>query len=190
MEAFSDGVMAVAITLLALNLNPHAHWLVYVTYVLSFFTVGVIWVNHHALFNLLTRVDRTLLFVNLTLLLFVVAIPFATDTLAQYLFASGRDAKVAAVLYSGIAEGMSICFTLIFAYAHRAGHMIVPLTDQEFRKAITGFGAGCLFYLVAMVVGLFSPVAMLVIASAITMYYIFQRTPTADADLAEDAADV
>ena len=97
LEAFSDGVFAVAITLLALNLavaGPGTgslldqlgrHWPAFVAYVISFFTIGIIWVNHHALVRNIAVVDRTLLFVNLLLLLFVVAIPFVTATMADYL---------------------------------------------------------------------------------------------------------
>ena len=99
LEAFSDGVVAVAITLLALNLavggpgprHPSLlhqlghQWPVYAAYVVSFFTIGVIWVNHHSLFRQLAGVDRPTLFLNLLLLLFVVAIPFGTSTLADYL---------------------------------------------------------------------------------------------------------
>jgi uncharacterized membrane protein len=86
LEAFSDGVFAVAITLLALDLpvagQGHGpllhqlaeHWPSFVAYMISFFTIGVIWVNHHALVGNITIVDRTLLFLNLLLLLFVVLI--------------------------------------------------------------------------------------------------------------------
>ena len=88
LEAFSDGVFAVAITLLALNLavpgpghgallqQLGSHWPAFVAYVISFFTIGIIWVNHHALVRNIAVVDRTLLFLNLLLLAFVVAIPF------------------------------------------------------------------------------------------------------------------
>src|SRR5580704_9166580 len=98
LEAFSDGVIAVAITLLALNLTVagpghgsslaqqlHDKWPAFVAYLISFFTIGIIWVNHHALVRTIKTVDRTLLFLNLVLLLFVVAIPFATATVADYL---------------------------------------------------------------------------------------------------------
>src|SRR6185437_983777 len=91
LEAFSDGVFAVAITLLALDLavaGPEGHgplaeqlyhkWPAFLAYLISFFMIGIIWVNHHALVRQITKVDRTLLFLNLVLLLFVVLIPFST----------------------------------------------------------------------------------------------------------------
>ena len=103
LEAFSDGVFAVAITILALNLTlvgpgPHqpslagqlaAHWPAFAAYAVSFATIGIIWVNHHTLFRNFSEIDRTLLFLNLLLLFFVVTIPFATATIAAYLRQQG-----------------------------------------------------------------------------------------------------
>ena len=123
-EAFSDGVFAVAITLLALNLvvaGPgHGpllrqlidQWPAFASYVVSFFMIGIVWVNHHSLLRQFSHVDRVLLFTNLLLLLFVVAIPFATATLADYLLAGGQDAVVAGALYAVVLEGMALSFTL------------------------------------------------------------------------------
>jgi hypothetical protein len=103
LEAFSDGVFAVAITLLALNLvvpgpghSPLAeqlasHWPVFAAFAVSFLTIGIIWVNHHALFRNFAKIDRPLLFLNLLLLFFIVSIPFATATIADYLTRGGGD---------------------------------------------------------------------------------------------------
>src|SRR5579875_3507205 len=123
LESFSDGVFAVAITLLALNLAVDGpghgsllhqlghHWPSFVAYVISFFTIGIIWVNHHALVNNIAIVDRPLLFLNLLLLAIVVAIPFVTATMADYLTAGGQDAHVAMALYAGTFELMGLGFT-------------------------------------------------------------------------------
>ena len=106
LEAFSDGVFAVAITLLALNLTVAgpghgklldqlgSRWPAFLAYLISFFMIGIVWVNHHVLVRAIAAVDRTLLFLNLVLLLFVVLIPFATATVADYLAAHGLDAQV------------------------------------------------------------------------------------------------
>ncbi len=109
LEAFSDGVLAVAITLLVLDLHVDASeghpslghqlrllWPQISAYVVSFLVIGVIWVNHHALCLLIGTVDRTLLFVNLVLLLFVTTLPFTTSVLADFISDGGADARWAA----------------------------------------------------------------------------------------------
>ena len=117
LEAFSDGVFAVAITLLALNLavkgpgygtlaHQLAHqWPGYLAYLISFFTIGIIWVNHHTLVANVAVVTRKLLFLNLVLLLFVVLIPVATGTVADYLAEGGFDAKLAVAVYGIVLRG-------------------------------------------------------------------------------------
>jgi uncharacterized membrane protein len=190
LEAFSDGVFAVAITLLALNLavpgpghgallHQLGHqWPVYVAYVVSFFVIGVLWVNHHSLFMQVERVDRGLLYANLCLLLFVVVIPFITSTLADYLRSGGQDARVAAVLYAVVMEGMGLSFTLMFAYVVRAGLLVAPLSPEASRAAILRFGLGAGAYLLAIGAAFVSAPLVLVIAGAITAYYIFERVPS------------
>ena len=143
LEAFSDGVFAVAITLLALNLavpGPGhgallsllgSHWPAFVAYVISFFTIGIIWVNHHALVRNIAVVDRTLLFLNLLLLLFVVAIPFATATMADYLTGGGQNAHVATALFAAVFEGMSLGFTLIFEWTLHEGRTHHPVPPRR-----------------------------------------------------------
>src|SRR5271169_6214336 len=129
LEAFSDGVFAVAITLLALNLTVAgptgqgwlldqltAKWPAFAGYLISFLTIGIIWVNHHALVRQITQVDRILLFVNLLLLVFVVLIPFGTATAADYLPHNTGSARLAMVLYGGIFLGMSAGFGAIFEW--------------------------------------------------------------------------
>ena len=103
LEAFSDGVFAVAITLLVLDLHVDpasgrtlaaqlgAEWPAFAAYSLSFLVIGVVWVNHHALLSLAARTDRKLLFYNLILLMWVAVIPFTTATLADYLRDGGAD---------------------------------------------------------------------------------------------------
>ena len=153
-EAFSDGVFAVAITLLALNLavagpgnGPLLHqlahqWPAFASYVVSFFMIGIVWVNHHSLFRQFSHVDRMLLFANLLLLLFVVAIPFATATLADYLLSGGQDARVAGALYALVLEGMALSFTVMFAHAVRFGLLKVSIPREDWRAAIRGRVAG------------------------------------------------
>ena len=196
LEAFSDGVFAVGITLLALDLavgGPGTKsladqlgdkWPSYVAYVVSFFIVGITWVNHHSLFGAIAVVDRTLLFLNLLLLMFIVAIPFGTATLAAYLTANHSDAALAAALYAAILEGAGISFTLIFAWSvsdpRRRQH---PLPPEEVRPAIMRFGLGAILYLVAIAAAFISPWLTLLIVAAMAIYYLFEQ-----ADPLRDAA--
>ena len=129
LEAFSDGVFAVAITLLVLDLHlsgrgglTHqlwSEWPQYAAYVVSFMVIGIIWVNHDGLMEKLVRVDRWVLFLNLLLLLFVVLIPFPTSVVAQYLRHGSWDAKVAVAFYNVVMEAMGLAFSGIYAWAGR-----------------------------------------------------------------------
>jgi uncharacterized membrane protein len=191
LEAFSDGVIAVAITLLALGLavsgpGPHQaaladkladRWPSFVAYAVSFATIGIIWVNHHTLFKNISQIDRTLLFVNLLLLFFVVSIPFATSTIAAYLRAGNDDASLAAAIYQSVFEGMSISFSLLFWRAIRHGHLQVALTPELARRATIRFGIGNLGYIAGIGIAFVSAPASLALSGLVAVYYIFEQTP-------------
>jgi uncharacterized membrane protein len=188
-EAFSDGVMAVAITLLVLDLHVDVeghgnllhqiglNWPAYAAYVVSFFVIGVIWINHHALFALIDEVDRLLLFWNLILLLAVTSLPFATSVLADYLRVGGSDARTAVVIYGIANELMSVGFTLVLHRMIRARLLRVPVSPERARTALVRFCIGLLLYPLVTVVGLFSPQVMLVLYALISGYYVFEQTP-------------
>lgn len=189
LEAFSDGVFAVAITLLVLDLHvdPSSgrslaaqlwmEWPAFAAYSLSFLVIGVVWVNHHALLSLATRTDRALLFYNLTLLMWVAVIPFTTATLADYLHEGGADQRLALLLYGVPHEGMALAFTAMLArmIGHRLLH--APVSARQRRLALARFGSACVLYPCAVLVGLFSPTAMLLSYLVINGFYIFEQTP-------------
>jgi TMEM175 potassium channel family protein len=194
LEAFSDGVFAVAITLLALNLavagpgpghkpllaQLASHWPSFVAYLISFFTIGIIWVNHHALVANIAAVDRPVLFLNLLLLAFVVALPFGTATMADYLTAGGQDSHVAMALYAAIFEGMSIGFTVMFEWTlHGEERTHHPVPEAARWAARRQFYIGQIPYLIAIGVAFVSPLASLAIIGLVAVYYIFERTPAA-----------
>ena len=190
LEAFSDGVFAVAITLLALDLTVagpaghgslpdqlHEKWPAFLAYLISFFMIGIIWVNHHALVRSITKVDRTLLFLNLVLLLFVVLIPFATATVADYFPGNDWDAQVAMVLYGGVFLGMSVGFGAIFEWTLHGQRVYQPLPPERHWPARVRFVGGGLVYVVAIVVALFSAVASFVLIALVAVYYIVEQDP-------------
>jgi uncharacterized membrane protein len=190
-EAFSDGVFAVAITLLvialavpepgpghmALGRQLAGHWPSFAAYGVSFLTVGIIWVNHHALFRNTAAVDRVMLFINLLLLFFVVTIPFATATVAAYLRSGGADASLAAALYQGVFLGMSLAFGTLFWWSLRHKRLTVPLTGAAARTALIRFTIGNLAYAAAIGVAYLSAPASLLMSTLVGVYYIFEQTP-------------
>ncbi len=187
-EAFSDGVLAVAITLLVLDLHVEATghgslahqlgdtWPRFAAYVVSFFVIGVIWVNHHALFALLARVDRVLLFENLLLLMFVTTFPFTTSTLAEFIGSGGADARWAVVLYGISNIGMAITFTAMLSRMVHHGLLTDPTTPKAARQAVRRFGLGTIAYPVATLAGLAWPPLVLVAVGVLAIYYMLEQT--------------
>jgi uncharacterized membrane protein len=200
LEAFSDGVFAVAITLLALNLavagpghGPLAHqladrWPSFVAYLISFFTIGIIWVNHHALISNIATVSRLLLFLNLVLLLFVVMVPFATSTVADYLAHSSFDAKVAVAVYGVVLEGMSLGFASMLEWSLGEGRTHVAVPPGRRWAVRLRFTCGGLAYLLVIGGAFLSAPAALAFSGLVGAYYIFERTP-ALARAGEDAPE-
>jgi TMEM175 potassium channel family protein len=190
LEAFSDGVIAVAITLLALDLTVAGpghgplldqlkeHRFAFVAYLISFLTIGIIWVNHHALVRSIKTVDRTLLFLNLMLLVFIVLIPFATAAAADYLPVDNWDRNVAMMIYGGVFLGMSVGFSAIFEWTLHGRRVYRPLPAEQHWAARRRFAGGGLVYAVAIVVAVFNAYASFAIIGLVAVYYIFERTPS------------
>ena len=136
-EAFSDGVFAIAITLLILEIRvpdasegrlAHAlfqQWPSFASYGVSFLVIGIIWVNHHGVFRYVVRVDRVVLFLNLGLLLAVSFLPFPTALFARYVRDGGSNAHVAAFVYSATMTHLSVTWSILWWYLthHRAVHL-------------------------------------------------------------------
>jgi TMEM175 potassium channel family protein len=191
LEAFSDGVFAVAITLLALNLAVKGpgkgngtlayqlghQWAAYAAYLISFFTIGIIWVNHHTLVSNVVVVTRMLLFLNLVLLLFVVLIPVATATVADYLSEGGFDAKLAVALYGIVLTGMSAGFAGIAEWSLGEGRTRIPVPPDRRWAARIRFMSGGLVYLLVVALAFLSPPAALGLSGLVAAYYVLERTP-------------
>jgi uncharacterized membrane protein len=193
LEAFSDGVFAIAITLLVLDLavppregSPEGHlarglghqWPSYFAYLVSFLVIGIIWVNHHTVFEKVRLIDRPVMFVNLTLLLIVSAIPFPTHLLAEYLTA-GSDSHVAAAVYSATMLLMGIAFALLWLTITRDARLLHEHVDRAAsRAAIRRFGLGNIFYLATIGLSFVSAIATLAVHAALALYYCFDQLPT------------
>jgi len=190
-EAFSDGVLAIAITLLVLDLRVPVRdtlhgslttalaqeWPAYAAYVTSFLVIGIIWVNHHTVFELVGRVDRIVLFLNLLLLMSVAAIPFTTSLLSEYLLAGGANARTAALVYSAVMLAMSCGFAALYTYvAWRPALLADGVDPVAVRASIVRFSAvGILLYVATLVVALFSAPLCLLAHLLIALYYCVQQ---------------
>lgn len=184
LEAFSDGVFAIAITLLVLNLELHdSHdlgheilrmWPSLVAYLVTFGIVGVIWMNHHLMFHYITRVDRVLMIINLMLLMSVAFLAWPTAVLADAI-ATGESQRTAAVLYGSTLVIGGIFFNAIWVYASsRHRHLGDHISPDHARDIRRKFIVGPFFYLFATVVGAFSAAAGLLIYAILLAAYMFE----------------
>jgi uncharacterized membrane protein len=183
LESFSDGVIAVAITLLVLNIAVPTHalhlghdlakqWPVYVAYVTSFITIGIIWINHHVMIGRLARADHSILMLNLLLLLTIGVIPFGTSLMARYLNAGHGD-KLAAAIYAGVFLLMAVAFAslnrqILLGRPQLLEHAL-PLDER--RRILSRSVSGLLPYVVAVAVAPLSPYATLAICAALGAFY-------------------
>jgi len=191
--AFSDGVFAIAITLLVLDLGvpPReelregglaaalAHqWPSYLAYLVSFLIIGIIWVNHHTVFDKVRFVDRPVLFANLAVLLTTSVIPFPTHLLAEYLTA-GSDAHTAAAVYSATMLAMGLAYSgLWLAITRDAALLHEHIDAATSRAALRRFGLGNVFYLATIGLAFVSAIATLAVHGALAIYYCFDQLPT------------
>jgi uncharacterized membrane protein len=193
-EAFSDGVIAVAITLLALDLkvpeptktHSLAHslgvqWPTYAAYVISFVTIGIIWINHHAMFRRLKSVDHAILMINIVLLLAIAVLPFSTALMADYLTAS-RGQHLAAVVYGASLLAMALTFLALQRHVLLAKTELLheSVTAPIRRAILRRNAAGVLPYVLATVGAIITPYLTLGICAVIAIFYALPGT-TSDA---------
>jgi TMEM175 potassium channel family protein len=195
LEAFSDGVIAIAITLLVLDIHvpsAQAHtslahqlaaqWPTYAAYLTSFLTIGIIWINHHAMIRRLREVDHSILILNLLLLLTIGVLPFTTSLMAAYLKQS-HGQHLAAAIYGGSYLLMSIAFasTNRHILLARARLLRVSLGERERRDILKRNVAGLAPYMIATALAPVSAYATLAICAAVAAFYAL---PIASADSA------
>ncbi len=189
-EAFSDGVLAIAITLLVLELRvpdvPRGGtlsrelfhlWPKYAVFAVSFITIGIMWVNHHALFQGIARVDRPLLFINLVLLMSISFVPFPTAVLGDYL-REGRAGHAAAALYGINMVLVGLGFLGLWWYL--LGHPDLredTLDDRGVRQALRRTMIGPTTYAAATLVALLSAPAALIVFAALAGYFATGYVP-------------
>ena len=195
LEAFSDGVLAIVITLLILDVKVPvsaeghlgrelAHqWPQYAAYLSSFLIVGIIWLNHHAVVSLLARADHGVQVHNLLLLLPVSVLPWPTAVLAEYLRdGTAADQRVAVLLYGITSSLMAVTFNLLWHYLLRHPELRRPeVTRESLAVRNRRFNVGLLSYPVATLIGLVSVPLFLVFVFALAVLYLLP-TPEYGAD--------
>jgi len=184
LEAFSDGVFAVAITLLVFNLKVPdvamghlgnflgTQWPSYVAYVISFLSIGVCWVNHHSILDRAEMVDRNLLFTNLGLLLGIVSIPFTTSLGATW-FNQGSSAKLAVGIYCANWVYVSGFFLLTIRHLMDHEHLSSSATGVTLKSLLRKGFIGIISYIVATLCALAYPVIAFLICLVLATYYVF-----------------
>ena len=179
-EAFSDGIFAIAITLLILEIHlPHdvplrhalvALWPSYLAYFASFVTIGVMWMNHHRLFNLIARSDQALLGLNLLLMLGISVVPFPTSVVAAAI--ATREARTAAIVYSGWFVFIAVAFNVLWRYASKGDRLLASNVDRASVQGITRqYSFGPLYYLIAIGIAFISPVASVAFNLALAVFF-------------------
>jgi uncharacterized membrane protein len=187
MESFSDGVFAVAITLLVLDLSVPSggrsligaladEWPEFAAFAISFVVIGVIWVNHHAVLTTLPRADRTVLFANLALLMSIVVIPFATAMFARYATEGGDASHTAGALFAGAQLFMAITFSTLYVLVMRRSHADVDAADPVGRlRSTLRFGLGGFAYAVCIPLAFVNAVLVLAVCGGVAVYYVLDQ---------------
>ena len=151
LEFFSDAVIAIAATLLVIDIKvPRLEgaaradlwialinqWPTYFAFVISFFFIGIGWVNHHGMFKYIKRTDHTLLLLNLVFLMFIVLVPFSASLLAEYIGKEGQ--MTAALIYHGVLAMASLSYNAVWWHSKNNFRLIDKTVDLRLsNSAIT-----------------------------------------------------
>ncbi len=181
LEGFSDGVFSIAATLLVLEFMVNMHddlgsqllhlWPSYLAYATSFLTIGIIWMNHHFCVETMSRADRTLLFLNVLLLVTVAFLPFPTRLVANYL--QKPDEQAAVYAYDATFVLMAIVYNLWWRYASTGRRLIAESVPDSVVRSITrAFNPGVPMYALTFLVAVWSPLASVALTFAIAAFYL------------------
>lgn len=195
LEAFSDGVFAVAITLLALDLRvprlgEHAtalsvasalshNWPSYLAFVTSFFTVLILWVSHHSIFRLVQKTNARLLFANGLLLMLTTVVPFSTSLVTEYL--RSPAAKLACAVYGGVFVLMSLAFSLLW-YGVLADRKLfkADASAEVIGRINRNYRMGTPAYALATAAAFVSPYLTIGICTALWVFWAFTARAECD----------
>ena len=184
-ETFSDGVFAIAITLLVLTIAPPDRadygrlgheladrWPALAAYVVSFAVIGIMWLNHHTVLQMLGRVDKGLFYLNLVLLMTVVILPYPTEVLGEAL-RLGEGERTAAIAYSAVMTVNAYTWSALWIHASRDGRLLHPdvLQPDGRPPPATGFLLGSLLYTASVGIAALNAFACLGFHAALAIWY-------------------
>ncbi|MGZ3419060.1 MAG: TMEM175 family protein [Polyangiales bacterium] len=189
-EAFSDGVIAIAISLLALSLAVPSHgsaplatalldaWPHYLAFVTSFVTIGIIWINHHRVFTHIRRVSHGLLLWNGLLLMNICLIPFTTGLVAEHI---GRpDARIAAAVYSASFVFTTVSFNLLWRHATHHQLLDRRVDAAVIQRINRQYGFGPLLYLATTAAAFYTALGSVIVNAAIAAFFALPAFTLAD----------
>ncbi len=184
LEAFSDGVFAIAATLLILSVHATGSplgsavlraWPSFAGHAVSFLSIGVMWVNHHVLMHQIARVDRTLLMINTVFLMLVGFVPFPAQLLAEHL--RRPDARTAALTYGVTLTLIAVLYNVLWFYASVGRRSLEENADPLTVRGITrSYIPGPWVYLAATLVAFASPLASAVLYAILAGFYMIEST--------------
>ena len=184
LETFSDGVFAIAATLLILDVKPEGEgsltsqllhaWPSYAAYGLAFATIGIMWINHHQVFEQIDRIDRPFLVINVLFLMVIAFIPLPTRVLAAHLH---HDATTAAFFYGLVNVFMAATYSLLWFYAARGRRLIAANADQRAVSGITrAFLPGVPLYTFATLTAFISAWVAVSLFAAYALFYVVESS--------------
>ena len=191
LEAFSDGVFAIAVTLLVLEIKVPVladlpsgslglallrQWPSYLAYLLSFSVILIMWVNHHVLVDLVREVDHAFFYLNGLLLMTITLLPFPTALLAQYA-EDPRNGHLAASVYCGLCVFIALFFNAVWWYAASRGRLLHEDVSAGGTGVTRRYMFGPLFYLVAVAVSFVSVPGALIICAALAVFFAWPYRP-------------
>jgi uncharacterized membrane protein len=185
-EGFSDAVFAIAVTLLVLDLHiPEEHlikngndllifiknqWPAYLAFILSFFSIFIMWVNHHKIFKQIYSRNSAIMFANGLILFLVSSVSYPTALLARYF--NGEASSVVVAIYTGIFVLINFAYNLLWFLASRNKELLRPgITDAAIRKIRNNYLYGFPIYLIALIFSFWAPTLSLIIILGLWFFW-------------------
>ena len=184
LETFSDGVFAIAATLLVLDVRPEGEgsltsqllhaWPSYAAYALAFATIGIMWINHHQVFEQIDRIDRPFLVINVFFLMVIAFIPLPTRILAAHLH---HDATTAAFFYGLVNVLMAASYAAVWFYAAAGRRLIAPTADERTISGISrAYLPGVPLYTFATLTAFVSAWIAVSLFAAYAVFYVVESS--------------